>query len=100
MGFVNFLNEKCGTHRKVGGGLNDKAGRVDEWDKRIQEFLPEAGAKREEIVALLKEEIGKSTGLVSELYAKTLAKVNVEGGEAWLKKERKRFVYFTSACYV
>ena len=22
--FVNFLNEKCGTQRAVGGGLNDK----------------------------------------------------------------------------
>ena len=22
--FVSFLNEKCGTHRAVGGGLNDK----------------------------------------------------------------------------
>jgi protein disulfide-isomerase A6 len=23
-GFVKFLNEKCGTQRAVGGGLNDK----------------------------------------------------------------------------
>lgn len=22
--FVSFLNDKCGTHRAVGGGLNDK----------------------------------------------------------------------------
>lgn len=22
--FVHFLNEKCGTHRAVGGGLNDQ----------------------------------------------------------------------------
>ena len=22
--FVSFLNEKCGTHRAVGGGLNDQ----------------------------------------------------------------------------
>lgn len=24
--FVNFLNEKCGTSRAVGGGLNDEVG--------------------------------------------------------------------------
>jgi protein disulfide-isomerase A6 len=24
--FVQFLNEKCGTHRAVGGGLNDLVG--------------------------------------------------------------------------
>lgn len=24
--FVQFLNEKCGTHRAVGGGLNDQVG--------------------------------------------------------------------------
>jgi len=24
--FVAFLNEKCGTHRAVGGGLNDQVG--------------------------------------------------------------------------
>jgi protein disulfide-isomerase A6 len=26
--FVAFLNEKCGTHRAVGGGLNDEVGVV------------------------------------------------------------------------
>lgn len=25
--FVNFLNERCGTHRAVGGGLNDEVSR-------------------------------------------------------------------------
>lgn len=24
--FIAFLNEKCGTHRAVGGGLNDQVG--------------------------------------------------------------------------
>lgn len=26
--FVDFLNERCGTQRAVGGGLNDKVGHV------------------------------------------------------------------------
>ncbi|KAJ5832626.1 Protein disulfide-isomerase tigA [Penicillium riverlandense] len=38
--FVEFLNSKAGTHRAVGGGLDDKAGTVVNLDKLIEEYVP------------------------------------------------------------
>jgi len=37
--FVRFLNEKCGTHRVPGGGLNNSAGRDPEIDKMVRKFI-------------------------------------------------------------
>ncbi|ORX57180.1 disulfide isomerase [Piromyces finnis] len=37
--FVRFLNEKCGTHRVPGGGLDNKAGRDTEMDKLVRKFI-------------------------------------------------------------
>ena len=31
--FVDYLNEKAGTHRLVGGGLSDSAGRIVDLDE-------------------------------------------------------------------
>lgn len=39
--FVEYLNEKAGTHRMPGGGLNDKAGRVPELDEVAAQFAEE-----------------------------------------------------------
>ncbi|KDN42268.1 hypothetical protein RSAG8_06935, partial [Rhizoctonia solani AG-8 WAC10335] len=36
--FVKFLNEQCGTHRAVGGGLNELAGRLPTLDTLAQSF--------------------------------------------------------------
>lgn len=38
-GFVEFLNKHCGTHRLVGGGLDDAAGRVPELDVLAIKFM-------------------------------------------------------------
>ena len=39
--FVDYLNEKAGTHRVAGGGLNDQAGRVPELDQVAAKFAEE-----------------------------------------------------------
>lgn len=36
--FVQFLNEKCGTHRAVGGALAETAGKIAELDAIVEEF--------------------------------------------------------------
>jgi len=37
--FVKFLNDKCGTNRIPGGGLNNAAGRDPEIDKMVRRFI-------------------------------------------------------------
>jgi protein disulfide-isomerase A6 len=37
--FVEFLNEKTGTHRTVGGGLDDKAGTIEILDEIIAKHV-------------------------------------------------------------
>jgi protein disulfide-isomerase A6 len=86
--FVNFLNEKCGTHRAVGGGLSDMAGLIPEWDTLANQFFSATGAARKTIhdqaVAL-----GKKTGVDAQYYLRVMNKV-VNDGEAYLEKEAKR----------
>lgn len=36
-GFINFLNEKCGTHRLVGGGLDSAVSDNKQWHERSRE---------------------------------------------------------------
>ena len=38
---MDYLNEKAGTHRVAGGGLNDQAGRVPELDQVAAKFAEE-----------------------------------------------------------
>lgn len=37
--FIDFLNEKCGTNRVSGGGIDDKAGRTDIFDTAAELFV-------------------------------------------------------------
>ncbi|ORY41126.1 thioredoxin-like protein [Neocallimastix californiae] len=37
--FVRYLNEKCGTHRLPGGGLDNSAGRDPEIDKLVRKYI-------------------------------------------------------------
>ena len=43
--FIEYLNEKCGTNRVVGGGLNDKAGRVEKFDELARTFMTDVAAR-------------------------------------------------------
>jgi len=86
--FVNFLNEKCGTHRAVGGGLNDEAGRLAEFDNLARQFFVATGDARD---ALYKQAIalGASAGAASKHYLRVMEKL-VNGTEGYVEKEAKR----------
>ncbi|TDL16574.1 protein disulfide isomerase [Rickenella mellea] len=87
-GFVSFLNEKCGTKRAVGGGLNADAGRVSELDALAEKFF---GAVEKERVKVLKEAEGVAgkVGKEAQHYLKVMKKV-VDGSEEYLAKESAR----------
>lgn len=86
--FVNFLNEKCGTNRAVGGGLNDQAGRLAELDAIAQKFLTAVGTARD---VAYKEGIALSEGLGSaaQYYVRVMERI-VKDSETYIDKESKR----------
>jgi protein disulfide-isomerase A6 len=111
--FVNFLNEKCGTQRAVGGGLTDKvrraltgvcngarayqnltdvfqAGRLPALDALAHKFFLAASDAR---ASLLKEAVvlAETAGLVSKHYIRVMEKL-VNGTEGYVEKEAKRCV--------
>ncbi|KAH9960837.1 protein disulfide isomerase [Russula dissimulans] len=86
--FVQFLNEKCGTRRAVGGSLNDEAGRNPEFDALASKFFTATGAAR---VAIYKEAsvLAAEAGSAAAHYLRVMEKV-VNGTEDYIAKESKR----------
>ncbi|KAI0058205.1 protein disulfide isomerase [Artomyces pyxidatus] len=86
--FVDFLNEKCGTSRAVGGGLNAKAGRETEFDSLASKFVVATGDARD---ALFKEAsvLAAQIGPAAKHYVRVMEKV-VNGTEDYVSKESKR----------
>jgi protein disulfide-isomerase A6 len=101
---VTFLNERCGTQRAVGGGLNDEvshvptchptllekaqAGRIAELDTLAQKFLAAAGDARDYIY---KEALtlSGSLGETANQYIRVMEKI-VNNSESYIEKESKR----------
>jgi protein disulfide-isomerase A6 len=102
--FVAFLNEHCGTHRAVGGGLDSVAGRLGEtWDAWAADIVGFAGAAKEgakermaEVVQMMKAgaaEVKKEEEWAANWYARVGEKlVNGTGTTEWIEKETKRSV--------
>ncbi|KZT69146.1 disulfide isomerase [Daedalea quercina L-15889] len=86
--FVEFLNEKCGTHRSVGGGLSELAGRLPELDKLASQFYAATGAARD---AIYKDAtaLAEIVGPAASHYVRVMEKVT-NGSEEYVEKESKR----------
>ncbi|KAG8700299.1 hypothetical protein FRC08_004781 [Ceratobasidium sp. 394] len=82
--FVKFLNEHCGTHRAVGGGLNDLAGRLPTLDSLAQRYYTADKAARELIYTE-----AKAAGDNASYYIRVMEKL-AAGAEDWVVKESKR----------
>jgi len=86
--FTEYLNEKCGTFRKAGGGLNEQAGRVTSLDELAQKFVGAAVHARQAIYAEAVS-AAKTVGDDAKHYIKYFEKV-LKGGEEYIAKETKR----------
>ncbi|KAJ8692387.1 hypothetical protein PTI98_009705 [Pleurotus ostreatus] len=86
--FVQFLNEKCGTQRAVGGGLSDDAGRLAQLDDLAHRFFVAAADVRGSILQEATH-IAATLGDASKHYLRVMEKV-VNGSEAYIEKESKR----------
>ena len=86
---VDFINEKAGTYRLVGGGLNAKAGTVESIDSVIQKYISAGGLKDVEKAT---EEIKKAAGDIKDksvdYYLRALAKLT--GNPEYAMKEQTR----------
>ncbi|KAF5359143.1 hypothetical protein D9756_003414 [Leucocoprinus leucothites] len=86
--FVTYLNEKCGTQRKVGGGLNDQAGRLSSFDTLAQKFFAAAHSSRQAVFDEART-LATSSAQDAKHYLKVMEKV-VNTSEAYIAKELKR----------
>ncbi|CAO3678387.1 unnamed protein product [Umbelopsis ramanniana] len=89
-GFVEFLNKHCGTHRVVGGGLDDEAGRIPELDALAIKFISTSDkATRQSILEQAQAEAKKSSESLATYYYKIMEKI-LEKGDAFLNTEKQR----------
>ncbi|KAI0029709.1 protein disulfide isomerase [Vararia minispora EC-137] len=86
--FVEYLNEKCGTHRAVGGTLNDRAGRLPALDELASQFFIAAASERDTIYKSAAG-IASELGGASKHYLRAMEKV-LNGTEDYFAKESKR----------
>lgn len=84
--FIEFLNEKAGTHRTVGGGLNAKAGTIPSLDAIISKL--NAGGS----LATISEEVTKAAKGLQDTYAVYYVKVLDKLGKSqgYVEKELAR----------
>lgn len=84
------MNEKAGTHRTVGGGLDAKAGLIDAFDSLVDKFT--VGSTITEVLAESSKfvEDTKNAGqvLYAKYYVKVFSKQAQDGG--WAEKELAR----------
>lgn len=84
--FVEFLNGKAGTHRVVGGGLDDKAGTIASLDEIIIKLA--SGGD----VNTISEEVTRAATGIKDEYAEYYVKVLVKlvKSRDYAEKELKR----------
>ncbi|XP_006459384.1 hypothetical protein AGABI2DRAFT_191372 [Agaricus bisporus var. bisporus H97] len=85
---VKYLNEKCNTQRQVGGGLNEKAGRLPAFDALAHKFYAAAANSRQTILNEARTLAKIATHGVDH-YLKVMEKV-VANGDGYVAKEMKR----------
>ncbi|SJL09780.1 related to protein disulfide-isomerase A6 precursor [Armillaria ostoyae] len=87
--FVNFLNEKCGTHRAVGGGLTGKAGRLPNFDALASKFFAAADDLKKSVVEEAKALLASNASKSAQYYFRVMEK-QVNGPAGYLEKELNR----------
>lgn len=85
---VAYLNEKCGTHRAVGGGLNDQAGRHAELDTLAQKFYAASASARDSLYSEALD-IVATAGSAAKHYVRVMEKLT-NGSAGYIEKESKR----------
>lgn len=83
--FLSYVNEKAGTHRVAGGGLDAKAGTIDALDIIVAKL---SGGNLESITVDAKKAAKGVKDKYAEYYVKVLDKI--AANKAYLEKETGR----------
>ncbi|KAH6978620.1 thioredoxin-like protein [Fusarium venenatum] len=88
--FVDWINEKAGTHRVVGGGLDNIAGTVESLDTLVAKIT--GGAAIAEVAAEVKKEVEGLTDAAQKTYAEYYVRVfdKLSSNNDWVSKELGR----------
>ncbi|KAF5023810.1 hypothetical protein F66182_4118 [Fusarium sp. NRRL 66182] len=87
---VDWINEKVGTHRIPGGGLNNVAGTVESLDTLVAKIT--GGAAIAEVAAEVKKEVENLTDAAQKTYAEYYVRVfdKLSSNNDWVSKELTR----------
>ena len=72
--FVEFVNEKAGTHRSVGGGLDDKAGTIASLDELVAKYTSSQNV--EELLSEVKKVAKDLQDKYAQYYVKVAEKLS------------------------
>lgn len=90
--FIDYLNEKCGTNRVIGGGIDEKAGRIDAFDTAAETFMKKSD-EREALISQLSDTAAHESDAdfkkSGEYYVKVMKKIQEKGVE-YVTKELAR----------
>ncbi|KAJ3031187.1 UNVERIFIED_CONTAM: hypothetical protein HDU68_006058 [Siphonaria sp. JEL0065] len=84
--FIEYLNEKCGTDRVVGGGLGENAGLIVEFKDVVGKFRVGENAERKVLVGEAKEIAKKVKNAYATFYPKVMERI-IKDGEEFIGKE-------------
>lgn len=90
--FINFLNEKCGTNRVVGGGIDERAGRIDAFDESAKKFMTSPDEREALLADATQTAEGESDPdykKSGQYYAKVMKKI-IEKGDGYVATEIAR----------
>lgn len=89
--FIDFLNEKCGTNRIAGGGIDDQAGLVADFDALAAKFVtdPESRASTQEELEKAVEGASEEDKKAGAYYIKVMKKIT-EKGDGYVATEIAR----------
>ncbi|KAL7266548.1 hypothetical protein RUND412_010903 [Rhizina undulata] len=85
---VEFINTHAGTNRAVGGGLNDKAGRIEKLDEIVKKLVKGDTTALEAAITEAKEVVADLSSKYAPYYVKVLEKIAKTQGH--VEKELKR----------
>lgn len=86
---MKFINEKAGTHRLPGGGLDESAGIIEELDQLVRRYVPGDAAGLKSIYEDAKKAVKTITVPSAKQYIKVLEKITEKGAE-YIEKESAR----------
>jgi len=92
---IALFNEKCGTHRAPGGGLNDKAGRIVDFDSLATQFVNAVDSERHAVITrtedLVKDAkfVGEKAAAYAKHYLSVMEKVKAKSID-YIEKEHAR----------